>query len=119
MAQVVVQRTARHSGLHAAVHVFLVRGQNHVHQREVEAHTALHGLHVALQRRATAIRDQGHAVLCAQLDHLGNLRRGAREGYEVGRHARVVALVIAVLVAGGGVRRDGSSGESVVASAKD
>ena len=106
-AEALVQRDAVHAGLHDAVEVLDVDGQDPVHLRDVQRDAAVQRRDVALQRRARAEGDERDAVGGARVHDRDHVVGRAGEDHRIGGRARVPALVATVLLADRGGGHDG------------
>ncbi len=97
VAQMGVQRLARHAGLDPAVEIGGVDLEHPVEPREVDRDAALERGDVALERGAGAEGDDRRAVAGADPHQLGHLGGAGGEGHGVGRVAFVEGHVLAVL----------------------
>ena len=106
VAQRGVDGFPRRARLRAAVHVAGVLLEHGRHLRaDVDGQAAPRRLHVALEARAHPKGHDGRLSLVAELQQRGNFLRRRRERDDVGRHARVVRLVLAVARQDARVRR--------------
>jgi len=58
VAELRIERDARHAGLNPAVHILRVHGQHAVHLGKIEANAAIHRLDMTLERCSRSERDQ-------------------------------------------------------------
>ena len=97
VAQVRVQFFAPHAGLHRAIEVFRVHGQNPVHLGEIDHHPAAYRHGVAFNRSARAIRHNRHTGGGASLHKRHNLFGCVRVNHRVRQRDGKVRLARAVL----------------------
>src|SRR5437879_7220363 len=65
----------------------------------IDAHPAVDGEHVALERGADAVRDHRRLVAPAEIDDVAHLVGGFGKYHGVGRRVRKVGLILAVMLA--------------------
>ena len=95
-----VQLHPGHAGLHHRIAILGMDGENLVHAGHVQGNAALRGQHMALDRTADAIGNQGNAMLAAQPDHVGDFVGVLNEDHAPREHRHVHRLIASMLQTG-------------------
>jgi citrate lyase alpha subunit len=105
VTQMIVELLSGYPRLHSAVQIIVVDLENGVHLREIDAHTAVQGLHVAFERGARAVGDDRNLVARTHADDGGHVLGAASERHRIRGGDLVKGLVLAVLLTHGFRRR--------------
>ena len=85
MANILVKRLSRHTGLDSSVHVSLVHRNYCVHPGQIEQKAAAGAVNVSLHRRTGAVGHNRDPMLVANSEHRAYFLRRFRKGDSVGR----------------------------------
>ena len=101
VAQIIVQFLARDAGLHDAVQIALVHGQDLAHLLEIERESPVRRIDMPFQRGPRPERNDGHAMCRGQLDDVADLLGRAWPYDRIGRLVRQPGHGVGVLAPDG------------------